>query len=133
MVTCKDCIHFDACRNILELFAPKYKGKNMTFTKRCAKFKNKADFVEVGWIDVNDRLPIPNEKEENGYYMRAYLVAISDGFIMKTARWDGKWWILWGHGLVLENVTHWMPLPEPPTVNYESSKTARKQKNDFKE
>ena len=46
-MTCNDCIHFDACRNLLEAFNPEYKGKSLTFTKACKHFKNKADFVEV--------------------------------------------------------------------------------------
>ena len=46
-MTCNDCIHFDACRNLLEAFSPEYKGKSLTFTKACKHFKNKADFVEM--------------------------------------------------------------------------------------
>lgn len=66
------------------------------------------------WIDVNERLPEANEKDKTGFFLKAYLVAQRNGFMMCTALWDGKNWILWGRGARLENVTHWMPLPEPP-------------------
>ena len=46
-MTCNECIHFNACRNLLEAFCPEYKGKRLIFTKNCKYFKNKADFVEV--------------------------------------------------------------------------------------
>ena len=58
-MTCNECLHFESCRNILEFFAPKYKGKTMTFTKRCELFKNKADYVEVKhgeWIECSNEL-----------------------------------------------------------------------------
>ena len=46
-MTCNECLHFDACKNILEILDSKYKDKNLTFTKSCDHFRNKADFVEV--------------------------------------------------------------------------------------
>ena len=66
------------------------------------------------WIDVNERLPEPNEKDESGFFLKAYLVAVCKGFKMHTALWNGDYWILWTKGTVLKDVTHWMPLPEPP-------------------
>ena len=46
-MTCKDCIHWDACKNLLEKIAPAYKGKNLVFSFACNHFKNKADYVKV--------------------------------------------------------------------------------------
>lgn len=45
--TCNDCIHYDACKNILLNSKPEYKNKNLIVTGVCKLFKNKADFVEV--------------------------------------------------------------------------------------
>ena len=66
------------------------------------------------WIDVNERLPKAKEKDESGFFEKAYLVARLNGFTMHTARWDGIYWVLWTKSMVLDNVTHWMPLPEKP-------------------
>lgn len=61
------------------------------------------------WIPVTERLPEANEKDELGF-IKAYLV--QDARWMDVARWDGEYWVAWGHGTVLKNVTAWMPLPE---------------------
>jgi hypothetical protein len=59
------------------------------------------------WISVEDRLPEPYE---------TVIVAGGVGFINKSGTWrtplglDGTRDIQW-------KVTHWMPLPEPPTDN----------------
>jgi hypothetical protein len=68
------------------------------------------------WISVNERLPEPNEKDDSGFFLKAYLVAVCNGFKMHTALWNGEYWILWTRGAVLRDVTHWMPLPEKPTI-----------------
>ncbi len=59
------------------------------------------------WISVKDRLP--EDRKER------VLVKIKDANNiighpgMDTDRYMGERWVRWGH-----NVTHWMPLPEPP-------------------
>ncbi len=53
------------------------------------------------WISAKDRLP---ESEGD------YLCAFDDGFIA-TASWIDCDWELWADS---GEVTHWMPLPEPP-------------------
>ena len=59
------------------------------------------------WIPVSERLP-EDWKER-------VLVKIKDANNiighpdMDTDRYMGDIWVRWGH-----NVTHWMPLPEPP-------------------
>lgn len=47
MMSCNDCAHWEACRNILEAFNPEYKNKNIIIHDTCEKFKNKEDFVKV--------------------------------------------------------------------------------------
>lgn len=62
------------------------------------------------WISVNDRLPEP------GITKLIVTVRHEHGNIVDIARylgpqegWDLVLWKVWD-----ENVTHWMPLPEPP-------------------
>lgn len=57
------------------------------------------------WISVRDRLP-----EENG----DYLVALDDGYIGVTWYSADEGFDLWADA---GEVTHWMPLPEPPEVS----------------
>ena len=78
------------------------------------------------WIPVTERLP-----EENGYYlvakkifnnsiMQEVLSFAKDGRKVDKydfhRGWKNVWYCYdseWGH-LTVDNVTHWMPLPEPP-------------------
>lgn len=53
------------------------------------------------WVSVKDRQPCVEEGR--------YLICLDDGFIT-TAIWDNGW-ELWADA---GEVTHWMPLPEPP-------------------
>lgn len=53
MAICKDCIHFDVCRDAT-IPNLEYKGPVADKSKECRHFKNKADFEEVKhgeWID----------------------------------------------------------------------------------
>jgi hypothetical protein len=59
METCKDCLHYEACKNIYEIVFGD--NKKYTFTGKCYLFKNKADFVEVVrckdckyWVEEKD-------------------------------------------------------------------------------
>ena len=61
------------------------------------------------WIPCSERLPAPNEMGGDGF-VKAYLVKTAR--LMSVARWDGKFWVLWGYSLVLDHVVAWMPLPE---------------------
>lgn len=64
------------------------------------------------WISVEDALPVINDNEplEEFATDRGYTFIVSDGkyvwtelFLLKANKFDD------------ESVTHWMPLPEPPT------------------
>ena len=77
---------------------------------RCKKNINALPSAAPGWIPVSERLPEPNEKDNDGF-VKAYLV--QNARLISVARWDGNYWILWGYARVLENVIAWMPLPEP--------------------
>ena len=60
MLTCNDCAHWEACRNILEAFNPEYKNKNIIIHEICEKFQNKEDFVKV--VRCKDCIYHDNEK-----------------------------------------------------------------------
>ncbi|QHJ82515.1 MAG: hypothetical protein [Caudoviricetes sp.] len=63
------------------------------------------------WIKVSDRMP------SNGQ-----CVSISDGHLVGVWRYRGWWPDFDGNGCastsdplhLIKNITHWMPLPEPP-------------------
>jgi len=59
------------------------------------------------WINVKDELP-PNETECIGYFEQPYRGKIKVNEVWFT---NNKWY--WDLDLI-ENITHWMPLPEPP-------------------
>ena len=76
------------------------------------------------WISVEDRLP-----EDSGYYLVVYRDkyngSISIAFDMYVKCNVGEWWesefacditkqFLWAAKLQEQEVTHWMPLPQPP-------------------
>ena len=44
MATCKDCIHFEACKSCWCCF---WENKKMTEDDRCKMFKDKARFIEL--------------------------------------------------------------------------------------
>ena len=46
-MTCNDCVHWEACKGLLEAMNPDYKSKNIVIKHCCKRFKNKADFMEV--------------------------------------------------------------------------------------
>ena len=76
------------------------------------------------WISVDDRLP-----EDSGCYLVVYRDkyngSISIAFDMYVKCNIGEWWesefacditkqFLWATRLQEQEVTHWMPLPQPP-------------------
>ena len=63
--------------------------------------------LEGGWIPVSERLP------ENNDRVLCTMVAEDSVEFVDTSWHDGDDW--WEVGLC--EVTHWMPLPEPPEVN----------------
>lgn len=57
------------------------------------------------WISVEERLPAPFE---------AVIVCRRGGKVEQGYKAVGDWWRV--YGTRTKNVTHWMPLPEPPEV-----------------
>lgn len=69
--------------------------------------KIKEDANRHEWISVKERLP---EVWEH------VLAVVGLRGIVEAAVYDGvKWKVAWNHD-ELTDVTHWMPLPEPPEV-----------------
>lgn len=63
--------------------------------------------ADMKWIPVTERLP-----EQNGWYL---VYTKNKGDIARRtnkAHYDNHRWH--GNGGRWDNVTHWMPLPEPP-------------------
>ena len=89
MGICTNCNHYLVCH---------YYDKN---AEECNHFQNKTK-----WIPVTERLPDDEKK---------VLCVLDDGFfcILEWKSWDWLWND--GHNVYAEkDVTHWMPLPQPP-------------------
>lgn len=105
-------------------FASKYKYKTKIVEKVCQAIIDKKvdsiDDISIGntdpqWIPVTERLPDLIPCNAGTAYSEAVIVW-TDGKKAMVAVWDGidflcaaDYWEAWG-----ENITHWMPLPEPP-------------------
>lgn len=64
------------------------------------------------WISVEERLP------EKGVFVVVYYGHFI-GNLMDVYMWDGECWrSSSGYLEDAENITHWMPLPEPPKEEY---------------
>ena len=64
------------------------------------------------WIPVTERLPEPNEREENGCE-RYYLTQNEYGDMM-VCSWNGfKWLQIYQYELMDDEIVAWMPLPIP--------------------
>jgi len=57
------------------------------------------------WISVSERLPKGDD----------VLVFTTDGIHVASRDEYGLWWPSAGDSYGFPDVTHWMPLPEPPT------------------
>lgn len=102
-MTCENCIHYDVCLKFADIRIILCGDKA---DKKCGMFKQTADKTE--WISVDERLPL---------YGELVLVSSMDK-ITKKHQWfyiasynkERDWW----DGASFGQVTHWMPLPEPP-------------------
>lgn len=65
---------------------------------------------ESKWIKCSELMPVPEYKQDQ------YIVSTDDGLVM--AAWYSKEESIFKdehNGVWVPNVTHWMPLPPPPT------------------
>lgn len=94
---CERCIHFDVCDRASRLL-----------WARLGKEKVCSDFMEAKrWIPVTERLP-DRECIAIGYQNEMLI-----GYISKN-RYSKTGFSAEGAEEYLGEVTHWMPLPEPP-------------------
>ena len=68
-------------------------------------FKRGYEAAKPKWIPLKERLP------SNGDFV---LVADSRENYVNCFMFDRGWWYSEGYRISMEEVTHWMPLPEPP-------------------
>ena len=92
--TCKTCIHFDACSKWTDF--PSQCGVPV-----CAKFKEQSE-----WISVDERLP--TYKDGKVLIYTAYGISVAQK--TTTNHWKGD-------NAIPKQITHWMPLPEPPITD----------------
>ena len=62
----------------------------------------------MNWIPVKEALPIPGERV---LAYDSFLKQVMSLYYMRNGNFE-QW--LYGHCYVMENVTHWMRLPQPP-------------------
>lgn len=63
------------------------------------------------WIPVTERLPKPNEYEND---VRAYYLVQNEYGDMMVCSWDGRCWMqMYRHTHVEDKVVAWMPMPKP--------------------
>ena len=62
-----------------------------------------------GWISVEDRLPEKNQAVLGWYKDNPFA-----GYTYGVVSWNGKGWVFVYAQRYVTNVTHWMPLPNPP-------------------
>ena len=74
--------------------------------------------IKMEWISVNDRLPEFKDKTDVG----VYITCDKDGFVYGSSQFfdkengieKGFFTMVNGRWKRFENITHWMPLPDPP-------------------
>ena len=120
----EDILHNDRMNFTVKLDPSTAEGVGVFVREYTAKMKE--GFIDLinaqpkvngfgGWIHVSDRLPDLIPCSAGTAYSEAVIVWTSGKKAM-IAVWDGidflwaaDYWEAWG-----ENITHWMPLPEPP-------------------
>lgn len=107
----------DTREKLIELLMDKPLGGS-TYEKEERHSEDVADYLiangvtvtdtNVGkWIPVSERLP-----EEGEIVLACGKRHATSGMFQGASRNDPKWWHWKGN--TLKEVTHWMPLPEPP-------------------
>lgn len=67
-----------------------------------------AEQFKPKWIDVRERLPRKHQRVS----ITERITGLTEPVVLQGS-WEGNRWRIYG-GVTSENVTHWMPLPEPP-------------------
>ena len=83
----------------------------------------------TGWISVEEKLPELSRVWKDGprtYSESAKVLAFDASWEMRVATREGSGGWSAAGGDILHNVTHWMPLPSPPTVSSEKAEEVSK-------
>ncbi len=73
---------------------------------RLDEYFEKNPIVTDQWISVQDKLPIRGHQE--------VLVFSPEQNVIVTAWCTDDTWFTYNSDVLIKNVTHWQPLPEPP-------------------
>lgn len=83
---------------------------NCNYIYRRAQKLKSLGYIKQKWISVDERLP-----EDADERVLVYIVSERSYTELDTDRFVGVRWVRWG-----DEVTHWMPLPEPPETKGET-------------
>lgn len=101
-------------KDLIEIFDEEYeKRRIITADFTAIKLTAKGYRKQSEWISVEERLPSEDEIRDEYGELVPFLVVEKDTTQPFRAFYDG---VVWGDGLVKLDVTHWMPLPEPPKM-----------------
>ena len=98
---CAKCIHKAVCKT----------------AESCDGYVSGCKHFNTGWISVNERLPSEKKVIDGETYFKNVAVWVKHLEYEQIAFYDddAEWWFYVGNFLpVMGEVTHWMPLPEPP-------------------
>ena len=110
LTICQQCLHRDAC--LAWIGHGKALYDDFVFSvDGCPYFEDAVKVVEIDqfnkWIPVTERLP-----DKGKVVLALGKRHATSGMFQGTSKYDPKLWY-WKGG-TLKEVTHWMPLPEPP-------------------
>jgi hypothetical protein len=88
-------------------------GRKAHFHGDVVEMLEKGNQKQSEWISVDERLPSADEMRDEYGELVPFLVVEKDTTQPFRAFYDG---FVWGDGFVKLDVTHWMPLPEPPMM-----------------
>ena len=107
MSKCNNCYHNKVC-----IDSANYKN-----AENCRQYVSEKDVQEVRhWISVKDRLPNPEERvlvfvKALGKIDNIHKDVITTNWITSSGNWIDNW-----KGIGNYIITHWMPLPDPPST-----------------
>lgn len=79
--------------------------------RKAVKILEKVSSAQPGWIPVTERLPKPNEYEND---VRTYYLVQNEYGDMMVCSWQGGFWTqMYRNTHVEDKVVAWMPLPTP--------------------
>jgi len=78
------------------------------------------------WISVEDRLPISEAEMADHNYLNIEVIIATDSFVSTGYFEAGNTFNFWCEFKDIgEDVTHWMPLPEPPNPHNTGERDGR--------